>query len=182
MSTAGDELSAQALLREAWVRDCTATAYLAASARLGVAPHNALHEAAARGEVTIAEALLQALPAAVNARDSSGWTPLHYAVHGRAACCELLIARGADVGAVNHLGMTPLELGARGHISEQLVVPCLAQLVNAGAGTRAASTLATAAGRLVVASFLEPFTASAARWAGLRRAALTLWCVGRRSE
>ena len=46
----------------------------------------------------------------VNAKDDSGWTPLHWAaskVHNKTA--KLLIKEGADVNAVNKDGLSPLD-------------------------------------------------------------------------
>ena len=46
----------------------------------------------------------------VNAKDKSGWTPLHWAaskVHNKTA--KLLIKEGADVNAVNKDGQSPLD-------------------------------------------------------------------------
>jgi ankyrin repeat protein len=46
----------------------------------------------------------------VNAKDESGWTPLHWAaskVHNNTA--KLLIKEGADVNALNKDGLSPLD-------------------------------------------------------------------------
>jgi ankyrin repeat protein len=48
----------------------------------------------------------------VNAKeDASGWNALHYAaIGGHKEIAELLIAKGADVNAMNGIGKTPLDL------------------------------------------------------------------------
>ena len=73
------------------------------------APDISIHDAAALGNN---EAVKQHLTAGtdVNAKDESGWTPLHWAaskVHNKTA--KLLIKEGADVNAVNKDGLSPLD-------------------------------------------------------------------------
>jgi len=73
------------------------------------APDISFHDAAALGNN---EAVKQHLTAGtdVNAKDESGWTPLHWAaskVHNKTA--KLLIKEGADVNAVNKDGLSPLD-------------------------------------------------------------------------
>ena len=110
------------------------TACLAAGTKLHVRSR-APHVAAAQGAVAIVEALLQAWRAVVNARDASGWTPLHHAVrHGRAACCAFLITRGAKVGAVSVSGNTPMHVGCfMAAAGADDVIKCLTHLLEAGA-------------------------------------------------
>ena len=72
-------------------------------------PDISIHDAAALGNN---EAVKQHLDAGtdVNAKDESGWTPLHWAaskVHNKTA--KLLIKEGADVNAVNKDGLSPLD-------------------------------------------------------------------------
>lgn len=73
------------------------------------APDISIHDAAALGNN---EAVKQHLSAGtdVNAKDESGWTPLHWAaskVHNKTA--KLLIKAGADVNVVNKDGLAPLD-------------------------------------------------------------------------
>jgi hypothetical protein len=73
------------------------------------APDISIHDAARKGNI---EAVKQYLAAGtdVNAKDDSGWTPLHWAaskVHNKIA--KLLIEEGADVNAVNKDGLAPLD-------------------------------------------------------------------------
>ena len=80
------------------------------------APDIDIHEAARIGNI---EAIKQHLAAGtdVNARDSIGETPLHYANSKKIV--ELLIAKGADVNAKDEVGKTPLDW-ADGEIAELL--------------------------------------------------------------
>ena len=73
------------------------------------APDISIHDAAALGNN---EAVKQHLAAGtdVNAKDESGWTPLHWAtskVHNKTT--KLLIKEGADVNALNNHGLSPLD-------------------------------------------------------------------------
>ena len=73
------------------------------------APDISIHDAAALGNN---EAVKQHLTAGtdVNAKDESGWTPLHWAaskVHNKTA--KLLIKEGAAVNVVNKDGLSPLD-------------------------------------------------------------------------
>jgi truncated hemoglobin YjbI len=74
----------------------------------GVKRCTALHMAARRGNVKVAEALLDC-GAEVDPRDSLGETPLRRAVNcGKTEVAALLVARGADVRSVGSKGLTPL--------------------------------------------------------------------------
>lgn len=72
-----------------------------------------LHMAARRGNVGIAQALLNA-GAALEARDKKGETPLRRAVNcGHPEIVSLLLADGADVNARDKKGRTPLQAARR---------------------------------------------------------------------
>jgi ankyrin repeat protein len=78
----------------------------------GVKHCTALHMAARRGSVAVAEALLDC-GANIEARDSLGDTPLRRSVNcGQAEVARLLVSRGADVHSKGNKGITPL-LAAR---------------------------------------------------------------------
>jgi len=81
--------------------------HLNAVRRLGVTP---LHRAVVENEKGVAELLIEK-GADVNAKNNSGWTPLHR-VHTKDVA-ELLIAKGADVNAKNRVGWTPLHTAAK---------------------------------------------------------------------
>jgi truncated hemoglobin YjbI len=69
-----------------------------------------LHQAARRGYVSVAEALLNH-GAAIDARDAKGQTPLRRAVNCRQLqIVQLLVQRGADCHAADHRGVTPLDV------------------------------------------------------------------------
>jgi ankyrin repeat protein len=72
-----------------------------------------LHEAALKGHREIVELLLER-GAAVNARNSSGATPLHdAALAGRLAVIEILLRHGAEIDARDRdAGATPLHQAA----------------------------------------------------------------------
>ena len=174
-----------ALLRALWsgsladVLDCVANGACATAANERGC--SALHIASLRPDACAAEALVRS-GASANARDHGGSTPLHWC---RAACCALLLlSAGADVDAVTIAGWTPLHSAAcRG------VVDCAVQLLAAGADpgatNRHGETPADVAARHrwpAMASLLRDAAAVHARWAGLRRAALTAWCSRRENH
>ena len=73
------------------------------------APDISINKAATFGNIESVKQHLDA-GADVNAKDDSGWTPLHRAgskVHNKIA--KLLIEEGADVNAVNKDGLAPLD-------------------------------------------------------------------------
>ena len=75
----------------------------------GVKHSTALHMAARRGNVDVAEALLDC-GADMEARDSKGETPLRRAVNcGKTEVAALLLRRGADLRSRGSRGVTPLE-------------------------------------------------------------------------
>lgn len=82
----------------------------------GVKRCTALHMAARRGYVEVAEALL-ACGANIEARDSLGETPLRRAVNcGKTGVAALLLAKGADPHSVGSKGMTPLSAARTGEM------------------------------------------------------------------
>ncbi|KAF5968268.1 ankyrin repeat [Fusarium coicis] len=92
---------------------------------------NALHLAALVGEVDAVEFYLDKhLLTDLNARDSDGQTPMHYAVWaGHASVIQYLVKGGGDIHAESRSGMTPLNLAVReGHTE------CVGALLNHGAG------------------------------------------------
>jgi truncated hemoglobin YjbI len=79
----------------------------------GVKACTALHMAARRGNVAVAEALIEA-GANLEARDDGGDTPLRRAVNcGQPEVAALLLSRGADLHSRGSRGLTPLQV-ARG--------------------------------------------------------------------
>ena len=73
----------------------------------------ALHMAARRGHVRIAEALLDC-GADLESKDSAGDTPLRRAVNcGKAGVAAMLLSRGADIRSIGSKGLSPLQ-AARG--------------------------------------------------------------------
>jgi truncated hemoglobin YjbI len=86
----------------------------------GVKRCTALHMAARRGNLEVAEALLDC-GADIDARDSLGDTPLRRSVNcGKTQVAALLLARGADVRSIGNKGLTPL-LAARTSAMKQLI-------------------------------------------------------------
>ncbi|MBC8869724.1 MAG: ankyrin repeat domain-containing protein, partial [Planctomycetes bacterium] len=80
---------------------------------VGASPRTLLHDAAASGNVPLAE-LLISKGANLDARDWSKWTPLHVAAErGKADLAALLIAKGATIDAPEQGKQTPLHLAAR---------------------------------------------------------------------
>jgi ankyrin repeat protein len=74
----------------------------------GVKRCTALHMAARRGNVEVAEALLDC-SAAIEARDSFGDTPLRRSVNcGKTEVARLLLSRGADMHSKGSKGLTPV--------------------------------------------------------------------------
>ena len=74
------------------------------------APDISIHDAAKEGNI---EAVKQHLDVGVNVNAKQGipkWTPLHLAsLFNRIEVVELLIAKGADVNAINDEGSTPVD-------------------------------------------------------------------------
>ena len=86
----------------------------------GVKRTTALHMAARRNNVEIAEALLD-FGAEIEARDSQGETPLRRAVNcNQIEVAAVLLRRGADVHSRGSKGLTPFE-AARSAVMKQLL-------------------------------------------------------------
>ena len=68
------------------------------------------------GDWSTVAAILGRSPGDVNTRDVSGYTALHYAVSaGQRHVCEVLVALGADLNALNPTkGQTPLHCACNG--------------------------------------------------------------------
>jgi truncated hemoglobin YjbI len=76
----------------------------------GVKACTALHMAARRGNVAVAEALIEA-GAEIEARDDCGDTPLRRAVNcGQPEIAALLLSHGADLHSRGSRGLTPLQV------------------------------------------------------------------------
>ena len=85
----------------------------------GVKRCTALHMAARRGNVLVAEALLDC-NADLEAQDGDGDTPLRRAVNcGKAEVAAFLLSRGADVQSTGSKGLTPAQ-AARGAAMKRL--------------------------------------------------------------
>lgn len=70
--------------------------------------------AAGAGDLARVAAILKAHPAAVNARDKSGATALHYAARmNRLSVAALLMAQEADINIRDKEGYTPLQLAEK---------------------------------------------------------------------
>ncbi|XP_073327792.1 protein phosphatase 1 regulatory subunit 12A isoform X2 [Pagrus major] len=70
----------------------------------------ALHVAAAKGYIEVLKVLLQC-EVDVDSRDIDGWTPLHAGAHwGQEEVCSLLADHMCDMGAVNIVGQTPIDV------------------------------------------------------------------------
>lgn len=74
-----------------------------------------IFDAAKQGDVAALQAILRKSPNVVSLRDTAfGATPLHWAtLRGHEAAARTLVASGADVGAVNNDGETPLDVARR---------------------------------------------------------------------
>lgn len=71
---------------------------------------NALMIAAARGQVDTLRFLMKKFPEGIDATDSVGWTPLHWAASwGKTQTAIALIDGGADLNVIDQEGRNPLE-------------------------------------------------------------------------
>lgn len=88
------------------------------NAQDGVKQCTALHMAARRGNVPVAEALIDC-GANIEARDSSGDSPLRRAINcKKPEVAALLLARGADPDAIGSKGLTPRRAARSGPLKE----------------------------------------------------------------
>jgi truncated hemoglobin YjbI len=79
-----------------------------------------LHQAARRGNVSVAEALLDH-GATTDSRDGKGQTPLRRAVNCRQLqIVRLLVRRGADCHAPDHRGVTPRDVARTAQLKQAL--------------------------------------------------------------
>ena len=73
-----------------------------------------LHVACARGHLSVVAALVAQTATELSGSDTDGRTPLCWAVYNaRPAVCQLLLSRGAFMGAVDADGNTPLAVAAK---------------------------------------------------------------------
>ena len=80
----------------------------------------ALHQAARRGDVSVAQALLDH-GATIDARDAKGQTPLRRAVNCRQLqIVRLLVRHGADPHAADRRGVTPLDVARTAEMKQVL--------------------------------------------------------------
>ncbi len=97
---------------------------IAAVVLVGTAFADPIHDAAVNGDLAGVQAELDK-GADVNAKNNSGWTPLHIAAYvGLKEIAKLLLAKGADVYAKDSIGVTPLHYAAwngRTEIAELLI-------------------------------------------------------------
>lgn len=86
-------------------------------------PADALHGAAARGDLKLLESLLStSTNLDVNVKDSNGWQPIHEAVkRGDVAIVEYLVKHGSQIGEKTTAGGTPLWWSEHEHGDEHPV-------------------------------------------------------------
>jgi ankyrin repeat protein len=77
-------------------------------------PAAAIEKAVRKADVREIKALLDKNPRLARVRDSSGYSPLHWAaIDGHREVVELLLDRGAEVNGRTTFGNTPLHLASR---------------------------------------------------------------------
>ena len=84
-----------------------------------------IHQAAQAGDAATVNALLEATPMLVNAKDQSGRTPLHWACRGvHLRVVQILVESGADVNAIDRSDVAPLHsVASRGdHVASALLL------------------------------------------------------------
>lgn len=80
-----------------------------------------LQNAAAQGQISDVDSMLQIEPDLVKCRDLRGWTPLHSAAfHGQTTIIRVLVAYGAVVDATDKDGATPLHAAASSGSSDAI--------------------------------------------------------------
>lgn len=94
-----------------WYKFGCAAAMMAALILVGNLSGAEIHNAAKDGDLAKVKALVLADPAIVNAKDSTGSTPLHLAAAGgHKEVVQFLIDNKADVHAKNRSGETPMDV------------------------------------------------------------------------
>ncbi|RFA06821.1 hypothetical protein B7R21_18415 [Subtercola boreus] len=85
-----------------------------------------IHYAAAENKPDEVQSILEADRAQALVVDKNGFTPLHFAAQSSsAACCELLIASGADVNARNRYGNNPLFIAVKSSRGDGSIISLL---------------------------------------------------------
>jgi hypothetical protein len=76
--------------------------------------NNPLHAGLISGNIEVVRILIEYDPAAINAGDGTGWTPLHWATEGHnfedGSVLRLLLDHGADINVQSQIGRTPLHV------------------------------------------------------------------------
>jgi ankyrin repeat protein len=76
--------------------------------------NNPLHSGVISGNFEMVRILIEYDPPAINARDGTGWTPLHWATEDHnfqdGSVLRLLLEHGADINARCQIGRTPLHV------------------------------------------------------------------------